>query len=109
MKFYFSPVNYYNEKLQALSILAILCTFGSLSCVHGNESGYTNFGVDESDHYYSMRAYFSESKTREVDEYMEHRIGKRSDMTFVNSWIDGKPGFNDHTTFYIKKILVSLK
>ena len=85
--------------------------FTTLSCVHIDNSGYTSFSIDESDHYYSMHAHFSESKTRDVDEYMDRRIGDGSDMSFINSRIDGKIAFNDHTTFYIKKYpgLVELK
>jgi hypothetical protein len=38
-----------------------------------------------------------------VDEYMDSRIGRTSNMSFVNSRIDGKLALDDHTTFYIKK------
>ena len=59
--------------------------------------------TQESDHYYSMNADFSKSKTRDVEEYMDNRIGTRSNMSFVNSRIDGTIALDDHTTFYIKK------
>jgi len=62
-----------------------------------------NITLNESDRYYSMKAYFSKNKTRDVERYMDSRIGKRSNMSFVNSQIDGRLALDDHTTFYIKK------
>jgi hypothetical protein len=62
-----------------------------------------SINYSESDHYYSMNADFSKSKTRAVEEYMDSRIGSRSKMSFVNSRIDGTLALDDHTTFYIKK------
>ena len=43
------------------------------------------------------------AKTRAVEEYMDSRIERRSNMSFVNSQIDGTIALDDHTTFYIKK------
>jgi hypothetical protein len=56
-----------------------------------------------------MDAHFSKSKTREVEEYMDRRIGKKSNMSFINSRMDGTIALDDHTTFYIKKSLGMLK
>ena len=50
-----------------------------------------------------MNAYFNRNRTRDVDEYMDSKIGRRSNMSFVNSRIDGTIALDDHTTFYIKK------
>ena len=50
-----------------------------------------------------MKAYFSNSKMRKVEEFMDHKIGRTSNMTFANTRIDGTLALNDHTTFYIKK------
>ena len=50
-----------------------------------------------------MNADFSKSKTGAVEEYMDSTIGRRSNMSFVNSRIDGTLALDDHTTFYIKK------
>ena len=71
------------------------------SCMH--HDGNLNISYSESDHYYSMKADFSKSKTRDVEEYMDRRIGGRSNISFVNSRIDGNLALNDYTTFYIKK------
>lgn len=62
-----------------------------------------NISYSESDQYYSMNAYFSKSKTRDVEEYMNRRVGDGNNISFVNAGIDGKIALDDHTTFYIKK------
>ena len=40
---------------------------------------------------------------RKVEEFMDHKIGRTSNMSFVNARIDGTLALDDHTTFYIKK------
>jgi hypothetical protein len=91
------------KKLPALFFYAITCIITGVSCIRSNDNGNVNVTVNESDHYYSMNADFSKNKTRAVEEYMDSRIGRRSNMSFVNSRIDGTLALDDHTTFYIKK------
>jgi hypothetical protein len=86
--------------------LALVCNLVMLwlyvSCsqsINGNET----INISESGHYYKMLAHFNPAKTTDVDEFMDHKIGKRSNMSFLNSRIDGKIALDDHTTFYIKK------
>ena len=50
-----------------------------------------------------MLARFNTGKTNDVDEFMDYKIGNKSNMSFVHSRIDGKLALDDHTTFYIKK------
>ncbi|MEO6454836.1 MAG: hypothetical protein ABIN97_12220 [Ginsengibacter sp.] len=88
------------KTLPALFFCAIICIITSFSCTH---NGNTSLSFKESDQYYSMNANFSKSKTRHVEEYMDRKIGRRSNMSFVNSRIDGTLALADHTTFYIKK------
>jgi hypothetical protein len=66
---------------------------------HGNIS----INYSEWSHYYLMKAHFNKHKTRTVEEYMDEKIGDRSDMSFVNTRIDGQITLDDRTTFYIKK------
>jgi len=73
-----------------------------ISCRHF-ESNNTSISYSETDHYFSMRSYFGKAKTRNVEEYMDDRIGSGSNMSFVNTRIDGQLALDDHTTFYIKK------
>ena len=89
------------KKFPALFFCAITCIVTAFSCMHSD--GDTSLSYHDSGQYYSMKAYFSRGKTREVEEYMDSRIGKRSNMSFVNSRIDGRLALDDHTTFYIKK------
>jgi hypothetical protein len=50
-----------------------------------------------------MYAHYDENRTRNVDEFMDDKIGRRSNMSFVNSRIDGGLALDGHTTVYIKK------
>ena len=95
------------KKLSALFFCALLCTITGISCIHYD--GDTDISISESGHYYSMDAYFSRSKMRNVEEFMDSSIGNRSNMSFVNSRIDGTIALNDHTKFYIKKSSGRLK
>ena len=90
------------KKLPALFFYAITCVITGFSC-NSYDNGNTDINISESHHYYSMNAHFSRSKTGDMDEYMDSMIGSRSNMSFVNSRIDGKLALDDHTTFYIKK------
>jgi hypothetical protein len=80
----------------------LLMLVESTSC-RWHHHGYTDISYNESGHYYSMKAYFNKNKTRKVESYMDERIGDRSNMSFVNTRIDGQIALDDHTTFYIKK------
>ena len=73
------------KKLVPLFALACI-TF--ISCHnHGVSISY-----NDADNYYSMNAYFSKNKMRDVEHYMDRMIGRRSNMTFVNTRIDGNLG-----------------
>ena len=80
--------------------LFILSCLVIASC---RNQGNTSISFSESDHYYSMKALFPESKTRQVEHYMDKYIGEQSNMSFANTRIDGQIGLDDHTHFYIKK------
>jgi hypothetical protein len=87
------------KKLQALFFAFVCIT--AVSCRHHH--GNIDINYHESDKYYSMDAYFNKNQTREVDDYMDRRIGRKSNMSFANSRIDGTITLDDHTIFYIKK------
>lgn len=89
------------KKLPALFFYAIACITISFSCMHNDHD--TSISYKESDDTYSMKAHYSKSRTKDVERYMDKRIGRRSNMSFVNSRIDGTIALDDHTTFYIKK------
>jgi hypothetical protein len=95
------------KKLIAL-FFALAC-ITLISCWHNDHS--IDISYKEAGHYYSMKAHFSKSKTREVEEYMDNRIGAGSSMSFKNTRIDGELTLDDHSTFYIKKYpgLVEIK
>jgi len=87
------------KKLPVLFYALVCMTI--TSCMHNDHD--INITLSESGHYYSMKAYFSRNQTRDVERYMDSRIGRRSNMSFVNSQMDGMIALDDHTTFYIKK------
>lgn len=89
------------KKQPALFFCALICIITSFSC--NVDDNNTSLTVRESDQYFLMKAHFNKSKTRNVEEYMDNRIGKAGNMSFVNSQIDGTLSLDDHTTFYIKK------
>ena len=72
-----------------------------VSCSHSNHN--VNIQISESEQYYKMLAHFNTGRTTDVDEFMDHKIGRRSNMSFVHTRIDGKIALDDHTIFYIKK------
>lgn len=88
------------KKLSAL-FYAIACTITVSSCKHSDHN--LSLNVTESDHYYSMNAHFSKSKTREIEQYLDSKLGRQSNMSFLNAQIDGTIALDDQTTFYIKK------
>jgi hypothetical protein len=89
------------KKLAALFGYAVACLIICSSCHHGDHD--ISIRVSDSEHFYMMDADFSKGKTRDVDEYMDRKIGNKSNMSFVNTRIDGTLALDDHTTFYIKK------
>lgn len=80
-------------------LLSAVCFF---SCRYFDNDNI-NIGYTETGHYYTMKAHFGRNKTRGVEEYMNSKIGTASNMSFVNTRIDGQLALDDHTTFYIKK------
>lgn len=91
------------KKLPALFFCAIAIIITGFSCMYTNDNKDIDISISENDHAYSMEADFSKSRTRDVEEYMDKKIGKSSNMSFVNTRIDGQLALDDHTTFYIKK------
>jgi hypothetical protein len=83
-----------------IALLALACiTF--MSCLrHDNDISIT---YNDEDEHYSMKASFSKRKVKAVERYMDRMLGDVTDMSFINSRINGKIALDDHTLFYIKK------
>ena len=88
------------KKLPAF-FYAIACMITVSSCMHTDHN--VSLSVSESDHYYSMNAHFSRSKTKALEQYMDRELGRQSNMSFRNAQIDGTIALDDSTTFYVKK------
>jgi hypothetical protein len=87
-------------KKESIFLFMLLCC-SFVSCWH--HRGDISIEYNESEHYYSMDAWFRENQTRDVEEYMDDKIGRRSNVSFVNTRINGRIGLDDHTTFFVKK------
>jgi hypothetical protein len=94
------------KRLPALLFALFFVSIG-ISCRDNN--GNTDISYSESAHSYSMKAHFPGNKMRNVENYMDARIGKESNMSFVNAQIDGTLSLDDHTIFYIEKSPGTLK
>ena len=89
------------KKLVPLIALIALACITFMSCRdHNRDLSITYHDADE---HYSMHAHFSKRKIREVERYLDRALGDATQMSFVNSRINGKIALDDHTIFYIKK------
>ena len=50
-----------------------------------------------------MDAYFSKDKTREIEYYLDRKLGRASNISLVNTKMDAMLTLHDHTKFYIRK------
>jgi len=88
------------------NLFAAICILPALYCtISCTQLGHHNINItmSESGHYYKMVAYYNKSRSLEVDKYMDKHFGKASNMSFVNTRIDGDIAMNDGTNFYINK------
>ena len=72
-----------------------------MSCM--DDSDDTSLSFTETEHDYSMEAYFAQERMRDVEHYLDRKIGRRSRVSFVNLRSDGKLTLDDNTKFKIKK------
>ena len=78
-----------------------LACITTISCMHNGHN--INITYNDDDHYYSMNAHFPKGETRNVEEYMDSRIGRKSNMSLANTQTDATLTLDDHTIFYMKK------
>jgi hypothetical protein len=83
-----------------IALIALVCiTF--MSCLHHDND--ISITYNDEDEHYSMKASFSKRKVKAVERYMDRMLGDVTDMSFVNTRINGKIALDDHTIFFIKK------
>ncbi|GEO10978.1 hypothetical protein [Segetibacter aerophilus] len=87
------------KKLQ--TILSILACFIAVSCNYNSDN--LSITYSNSEQFYTMKASFDRNKTRDVEEYMDRKIGASSKMSFVDHDIDGTVALNDRSKFHIQK------
>lgn len=86
-------------KKQNIVFFVLLCSM----CIACRHHGNTSISISESHNYYSMKAWFNKNKTREVEEYLDDKIGRMNDISFVHTRMDARLSLDDHTKFFIKK------
>lgn len=92
------------KRKSTLPVLFICCLL-----VYCRHKGGISIHYSESKDYYGMNAWFDERKTRAVEEYMDDKIGRRSDISFVNTRIDGSMRLDNRITIFINKFPGHLK
>lgn len=85
------------------NFLFFMLIFTGLASCRWHDNENTNISYSEWSHYYSMKAHFNKNKMRKVENYMDEKMGDQSDMSFVNTRINGQIALDDHSNFYIKK------
>ncbi len=88
------------KKLPAL-FYALAC-ITITSCMHKDDD--ISITYKDADDYYTMNADFNKSETRNLEEYMDKKIGNRSNISFANTESDATLTLDDQTKFYIKKV-----
>ncbi|MEO6723367.1 MAG: hypothetical protein ABIN67_23575 [Ferruginibacter sp.] len=81
-------------------LYAMLCII-FFACRHHH--GDISITYNDAEEYYSMNAYFNENQTRTLEHYMDRRLAKGNDISFINMQNDAMLTLDDHTKFYLKK------
>ena len=81
----------------AVYSLFLLCLY--VSC---RNNGNISLTLSESDNYYKIIAAYPVQNTANVERYMSQKLGKESNVSFVNTRIDAEITLNDGTKFYMK-------
>lgn len=71
-----------------------------LSCGH-HENNSISF--KDKDSYYYMKASFNKNRTRAVEHYMNSKIGRKNNMSFLNVESNADFTLDDGTRFHLKK------
>jgi hypothetical protein len=58
--------------------------------------------LSESNYYYKIIAAYPVQHTADVERYMSQKLGKESNVSYVNTYIDAEITLNDGTKFYMK-------
>ena len=87
-----------------LSGACMLLLLFTLSCTDFGNNHNTSISVSENERTYKLSANFSRNKTKTVHEYMDKKLNKYTELSFVNSEIDGDVRLNNGATFYVKSL-----
>lgn len=73
-----------------------------VSCSSFGNRHNINITLSETDQDYKIQAHYPQSETGKVEDYLTHKLGSESDVSFANTHIDAQLTLNDGTKFYMK-------
>ncbi len=83
-----------------LLFCALQCIF---LCACRHSDSHTSIQYTDNDNAYSMNAWFSKSKTKKAERYMNEKIGRETNVSFFNKKMDVVLTLDDGSKFYLKK------
>ncbi len=93
-----------------IMLLSVLQCIVLSSCWTNDKNIHISY--KNNDDSYSMDARFSKRNTRAAEQYMNEKIGKQNNISFVNTDIDAQFTLDDGSRFYMQKspghILISM-
>ena len=95
------------KRLRLITCYVTLVCFCSSCLIH--HDGDVSISISESKEAYSMAAHFNKDKTKEIQRYINRRIGRSNNISFVNTEMDAIITLDDETRFYIKLFPGDLK
>ena len=95
------------KRLRLITCYVTLVCFYSSCLIH--HDGNVSISISESKDAYSMVAHYSKDKTKDIQRYMDKRIGRTNNISFVNTEMDARITLDDETRFYIKSSPGELK
>lgn len=95
------------KRLGLITCYVTLACFWSSCLIH--HDGSTTISISETKDTYSMYAHFNKDKTSEIQRYMDKRIGRSNNISFMHTEMDATITLDDETRFYIKLFPCELK
>jgi len=85
-------------------LILLFCAFQCIfltACRHNH--GNISVRYKDNPDSYSMDAWFAKSKTRAAERYMNEKIGRQNNFSFINTQTDATITLDDGSKFYMKK------
>ncbi|MEO6407035.1 MAG: hypothetical protein ABIY51_09165 [Ferruginibacter sp.] len=70
------------------------------SCRHHND---TSISFRDAERYYSMNAYFNRNQTRKLEYYLDRKLKRENNFSFVNTDVNDIVSLDNNASFYLRK------